>query len=493
LAESDSASWARRDWLGVGLVTIGAAALRLVALGQPAELVFDEIFYAQDACIYVAGSEAVCGISDLTSRAHPPLGKWLIGSGIVLLGYDPFGWRIASAVAGTLTVALVYLLAWRLLRPVASGGAATLGAVAASALFATDFLHLVQSRVAMLDVFVALFVVIATLAVVLDRDRRREGDDQPPLLARLTLGRPWRLLAGAALGAATAVKWSGGYIGLALIGLTIAWEIAARRGPGVSGWRAFGRAFRGEAVPSVIAFGLVPLLVYIASYTGRMPGELFGPPWQEGTVWRGIWEHQWAMLEFHVTLSGNHPYESPPWSWLFLKRPVAYYFEDGGGTYRHILALGNPLLWWGGALAVIGVAVAWLRAGAPLSGPEPVVVVGVLSTWGPWLVLAGDRDQVFIWYLLPAIPFLCLALGVLGARAWEARRAAWRSVLAAAAAAVIFSLVFYAPLLASLPVAPADWRLRILFRDCDRPGAPTLPLPDDSTSTGPPPEGWCWI
>ena len=38
--------------------------------------------------------------------------------------------------------------------------------------------------------------------------------------------------------------------------------------------------------------------------------------------------------------------ESPPWPWIALKRPVAYYFSAEGGSYREILALGNPLAWW---------------------------------------------------------------------------------------------------------------------------------------------------
>ncbi|HEX2221098.1 MAG TPA: phospholipid carrier-dependent glycosyltransferase, partial [Candidatus Limnocylindria bacterium] len=265
MTQADSARWTRLDWLGLALVTLAAAALRLVGLASPTSLVFDEIFYAQDACWYVAASEAVCGISGLTSRAHPPLGKWLIGAGIAVLDYHPFGWRVAAAVAGTATVALVYVLSRRLLRPVVAAGAATVGAVAASALFATDFLHLVQSRVAMLDVFVGLFVVVAALAVVLDRERRRDREPAG-LVGRLTLGRPWRFLAGAALGAAAAVKWSGAYIGLGLVVLTVAWEIAARRPPGVSGRQALREAFRQEALPSIAAFGAVPILVYLASY-----------------------------------------------------------------------------------------------------------------------------------------------------------------------------------------------------------------------------------
>ncbi|CAN5381678.1 hypothetical protein BH24CHL10_BH24CHL10_02800 [soil metagenome] len=100
-------TWTRLDTAMLALVTFGAAFMRLVSLGQPIELIFDEIFYARDACWYVAGTESICGITELASRSHPPLGKWLIGSGIASFGYDPFGWRVAVAVAGTLSIGLV--------------------------------------------------------------------------------------------------------------------------------------------------------------------------------------------------------------------------------------------------------------------------------------------------------------------------------------------------------------------------------------------------
>ncbi|MEO7296694.1 MAG: phospholipid carrier-dependent glycosyltransferase, partial [Candidatus Limnocylindria bacterium] len=325
-------------------ILAGAAILRLVSLSRPIELVFDEIFYARDACWYVVGTEAVCGISELASRSHPPLGKWLIGAGIAAFGYEPFGLRVAVALAGIASIGLVYLLAWRLLRGVVGGRGATVGAIAASALLATDFLHLVHSRVAMLDAFIALFVIGAITFVVLDRDRLRDRA-HAPWWWRLTLGRPWRLLAGVSLGAATATKWSGAYVAPAVIGLVVAWEVAEqwRANRDAGWWRAFLAAFRREALPTVLLLGLVPVVVYVVSYTSRMPGTLLAPPWEVGTVWRGIWNHQQAMLDFHTTLGGDHPYQSPSWSWPLLRRPVAYWFNiEEGGAYREILALGNP-------------------------------------------------------------------------------------------------------------------------------------------------------
>jgi dolichyl-phosphate-mannose--protein O-mannosyl transferase len=492
------AAWARRDWVALAVVSIGAAAVRLAGLATPAGFVFDEIFYARNACRFVVNT-AQCGIDDLVSGAHPPLGNWLIGIGIRLFGFDEFGWRIASAVAGTLGVALLYLLVRRLLAGHASPAGATVGAAAAASLLATDFLHLVQSRVAMLDSFVTLFVIAAVLFVVLDAGRRRgpngEDLDAGTWLRRLTLGRPWRLAAGLALGCAVAVKWSGGYVALGLVALLIAWEMAAsaERPDGQRrGWlAALGAAFRREALPTVLLLGVVPLAVYLASYTGRVHGDLLALPWREGSAWRAIGEHQLAMLRFHTGLAGHHPYESAPWSWLLLKRPVAYSFAAEAGRYREVLAIGNPLTWWTGAVALTAVCVSWTRSGAARARPEVVLLAAGLSTYLPWLVLSGSRSQVFIWYLLPTIPFLYGALGLLAAQAWSS--AVGRMATGVAALAVVASFAFFFPILTAQPLTPNEWRSRIWLTDCTRPGAPTLELPDAEINQGPPPSGWCWI
>ena len=487
-------SWTTLDTTALAILVLGAAVLRFVSLGRPVELVFDEIFYARDACWYVAGSEAVCGITELASRAHPPLGKWLIGAGIATLGYDPVGWRITAAVAGTLSVALLYVLAWRLLHGSVPAVAATVGALAAAGLLAIDLLALVQSRVAMLDAFIALLVIGAVLAIVLDRDRARDRPDRP-WWWRLTLGRPWLMLAGACIGAAAAVKWSGAYVAPAIVGLVVIWVILdARRAKPEAGWRAWVlRAARRDAAAVIVSLGLVPVLVYTASYTGRMPGELLAVPWDPASVWNGIWQHQRAMLDFHTELGGDHPYQSPPWAWPLLQRPVAYWFGDEGGAYREILAMGNPLAWWPGLVALPGLVVTWARSGWGWLRPEPVILGAAVATFLPWLVLSGDRSQTFLWYFLPTLPFLYLALGCFAAWAWASARVAARAATAAIAVIVLAGFAFWLPVATALPLDPDGWRARMLFSDCERPDGVVQDLPDDSTSQGLPPDGWCWI
>ncbi|MEX2458481.1 MAG: phospholipid carrier-dependent glycosyltransferase, partial [Actinomycetota bacterium] len=155
----------------IAAVTLLAGAVRFANLSDPRSLVFDETYYAKDACIYLGEPPDTCGLENAGEQSwvHPPLGKWLIAGGEAIFGATvegpgrtPFGWRISSAVAGTLTVTLTALLALVLTRSALWAGVAGL-------LLATENLHFVQSRMSMLDVFIAMFVVAGFLALALDR------------------------------------------------------------------------------------------------------------------------------------------------------------------------------------------------------------------------------------------------------------------------------------------------------------------------------------
>ncbi len=99
--------------LGLIVVVLLAAFVRFDGLGTPNTFIADEGFYAPDGCLYVLSSHQ-CDRSAEASPEHPPLGKWLIGLGIKATSFTPQGWRTAPAIAGTLTVALLFLLALRL-------------------------------------------------------------------------------------------------------------------------------------------------------------------------------------------------------------------------------------------------------------------------------------------------------------------------------------------------------------------------------------------
>lgn len=463
--------WARRDVVALILVVIAGALLRFADLGDPADIMFDETHYVKDACWYVEADADLCDTDHDQNYVHPPLGKWLIGIGIGLFGYDAFGWRVAAAIAGSATIALLFLLARRLLR-------STLGAALAAGLLAFDFLHFVQSRIAMLDIFVPLFGLAAVLFAVYDRDRLVE---QGPSRGGL-LHRPWRFAAGAAAGAAVASKWSGLFFVAFVIVLTVAWEIGARRrGETTEEGRPVARTLRAEGPSVLLGLVIVPLVVYAAAYAGRFDAPLLAAPWTDGSLWRSIWDQQFVMLDWHTQGIGaqRHPYASPAWSWPFLKRPVSYFFDTTpSGEYMEVMALGNPLVWWASLLALLYTTVRWVRD-RRVGSAAGIIVGGFLINYLPWLVQQTEREAVFLFYLLPSVPFMCLALAFVGMRI--ARVAEGKIAVGAFAAATLVFFVFFYPVLAKVAIPHEQWDQRIRFRNCD------------TKESGGPPTGWCWI
>ena len=87
-----------------------ALITRLPLLGYPKVLVFDEVYYATDAV------DTLQWGAEHGRAKHPPLGKWLIASGIRVFGFAPFGWRFASLIAGVIVVGLVAATVRRLTR-----------------------------------------------------------------------------------------------------------------------------------------------------------------------------------------------------------------------------------------------------------------------------------------------------------------------------------------------------------------------------------------
>ena len=516
---SSRSYWSPLDTFAITAITVAAAVLRLVRLDDPKKLMFDEVYYAKDACWYVNSSPGLCGINAESTLVHPPLAKWLIAIGVRIFGYDSFGWRISAAVAGTITIALVYLLARRLLR-------STLGASVTAGLLAIDLLHFVESRIAMLDIFVPMFGIAALLFLTYDRDATADAASDPEgAIPRGLLQRPWRIAAGLAAGFAVASKWSGGFFLILLIVLAVAWDLPAwsRRGQANSFVRSFVAALRGivdvirrQGISIVVAFVLVPLLAYSFTYIGRLhepisryDGSGEDCPWEEGRLVYNFVNHQVCMLNFHRTLTSTHSYQSPAWSWIALKRPVSYYFEtDPNGDYKEVFASGSPFVWWTSVLALLVAAWRWLRRREP-GGPEGFIVAGFVFTYGPWLIsgLLSPRSAVFLFYLLPTVPFMCLALGYVASRlgrSWEATAA-----VALFSAAAIWFFVFYYPLLTKIPLPRTTWEKRIwVFDDCDKPSAdPTTSLVTETkprrtivrttfttgTDEDVPPDGWCWI
>ena len=490
----------RGGWGATLLVALIAALLRVVRLEQPSGRIFDEIYYVCDAqnllrfgveVATVANSEQDPGAASRCEPTgepgfivHPPLGKWLIALGMRAFGTHEFGWRIAAALAGTLTVVALVRVTRRMT-------GSTVLACTAGLLLSLDGLHFVLSRAALLDVFLTAWIVAAFACLVADRDavRRRlaVSDDQDLARGAPSLGvRPWRLAAGACLGAAVATKWSGLYALVALVLLSFAWEVGARRTAGIPS--PVRSTLRRSVPASLAALVVLPAALYVLSWTGWFASDDgYDRHWAQAHPVSGVsglapdglrswWQYHREIFGFHDELRTSHTYQSHPAGWLLLARPVSFYYpaDIGPGEYgctvascsREVLALGTPAIWWGFLLALPFVVWLWL---AWRDWRAAAVLVMATALIAPWVREDLDGRTMFLFYALPAVPFLCLGLtlvagwGLGGADAPPSRRRAAALATGAYLAIVVLNFAYLYPVLAARTIPYEAWADRMWF------------------------------
>ncbi|WP_374111972.1 dolichyl-phosphate-mannose--protein mannosyltransferase [Pseudonocardia sp. TRM90224] len=467
-----------RGWVVTIVLTMFAAVVRFARLGYPTDAgtpVFDEKHYVPQAwqMLRNGGFEDNPGYEVVV---HPPLAKQLIALGEMAFGYNGFGWRAASALAGVLIVLLVIRVGRRLTRSTLLGGIA-------GVLVICDGLSHVQSRMGMLDVFSALFVVAAFATLIRDRDdvrarmavvmaEGRIGDnDYGPRLGV----RWWRLGTGVLVGLGCAVKWSGVYWLVAFALLTVLFDLSARRTAGVR--RPWLGTLLRDVVPAIWPLVVVPLLVYLASWWAWFGSDTaidrfgkvknpnpFIPDALEGLIY-----YSGKVLAFHsglTTSQGMHPWESKPWAWPMGLRPMLYHFAGEGQVtgcgandcVSAVMLLGTPALWWP-AYAVLGFAV-W-RIATRFDWRYAAVVVGYAAGILPWLI--NVERQMYFFYMTPVVPFLALATAivmgeVLGrAGASRERRQTGLLVVGLWTALVVVNFVWLWPILNAVPITQEMW------------------------------------
>ncbi|HEY3982123.1 MAG TPA: phospholipid carrier-dependent glycosyltransferase [Streptosporangiaceae bacterium] len=491
-------------WAGPLLVTALGAFLRFNRLSVPKAVVFDETYYVGDAwailkhgvelkhlqnadSLLAHGSTHILNGTRGELVAHPPLGKMMISVGEWLFGLTPFGWRFSVALVGSLAILMLARIVRRMT------GSTLLGCVA-GLLLALDGLELVLSRTAILDIFVMFWVLAAFGLLVIDRDRGRErlaaaagtdgepgsGDPDP---RGPKLGIRWlRVAAGVCLGAAVASKWNGVWYIFAFGGLVLAWDLGARRAAGFPARLA--GVLRSDAKWLPVSFGVVPAVVYIASWSGWFAtpygydrtGIRFSPGGvHTSTIVAWLQYNKW-MLQFGLGLTTGQTYKSNPLGWLLLARPISFYSSclpakgcgGPGSTEQEILAIGTPAIWWAAIGATLFCLVWWLmrrdwRAGA--------AVLGISAGWLPWIwFYLHDGRTEFYYYAVTFEPFLIIAITlclglIIGPSAAGAGRRALGAVIAGAyLITVLANFAYLYPILAGRVIPYTAWLSRMWFR-----------------------------
>lgn len=500
-------------WGGPLLVTLLAGVLRFWHLGSPRKVIFDETYYAKDAWAIVhRGFEVgwdknandlilstngdVPIPTDAAYVVHPPVGKYVIGLGELMFGFNPFGWRFMTALLGTLAVLMLCRIGRRIFR------STFLGCLAGT-LMAVDGLAFVMARTSLLDGVLMFFVLAAFGCLVIDRDRARarlaaalpvdaDGRVRPDAHLAQTLGlgwRPYRWLAGLMLGLAIGTKWNGLYFLVAFGLMTVLWDVGARKVAGAyAPYKAVAKHDLGLAFLATVP---VAIVTYILSWTGWILSATNGTggyyrdwatangrtsswSWLFPDWWLSLWHYEHQVYEFHVGLSSPHTYQSNPWSWIVDGRPVSYFYESplpgkdgcpvdaGEKCAREVLAIGTPLLWWVAAFAVLYILWRWVfrrdwRAGA--------IACGVVAGYLPWFLY--QERTIFFFYAIVFLPFLCLAVAMLlGAVIGPPGSSDTRRVAGATGAGVLvlliaWNFIYFWPIYTGTAIPVDDWRSRM--------------------------------
>ena len=279
---------------------------------------FDEIYHARTAW------ENLNGVYPY-EITHPPLGKEIISLGILIFGMTPFGWRFSGTLFGVLMLPLMYVFLKKLF------GGRTAPA-AGTVVFAADFMHFVQTRIATIDTYAVFFILLMYLFMYLffTEDKLR-----------------YLALSGLFFGLGAASKWTCLYAGagLALIWAWY-WIKNARRGV---------RAFLKNCGFCLVFFVLLPCVIYYLSYIpyaqARGGISVFSLDYLKMVL-----DNQEYMFNYHSTIQATHPYSSRWYQWIFDIRPILYYLQYlPNGMRSSFGAFVSPALCWGGFIGLFAL------------------------------------------------------------------------------------------------------------------------------------------
>jgi dolichyl-phosphate-mannose-protein mannosyltransferase len=391
------------------------------------ETFFDEIYFVRSA-------EQYLNLQVPYEWTHPPLGKLILASGILIFGYNPFGWRIMGAIFAMLMIPLLYILGKKLF-------GTWIGGFASAFLLTFDFMHFTMARMATVDTYVVFFTLASQLFFLIYLKNVLKNGWKTPVLPLLLA------ILFFALGFST--KW------LVLYGFAAQLVIlAALRLKEVSklknGLSKKLYVFTDPPFATVLGFLLLAVLVYFLTY---IPDMLAGRSLVEVLGLQG------GMFEYHATLTATHPFSSPWWTWPLMLKPLWLYVSNlPNNTTSTMALLGNPLVWWIGFACIIGISIFALVKIIKASGerfgkvglPALFIIIFFFFQWVPYILISR---VTFIYHFYVNVPFLCLAAAYFISKYWSSKWVKLAAIAYFAGTVALFAL-FY-PVISGMP-APSS-------------------------------------
>lgn len=375
------------EFIVLAVLILVALLLRLWQVWRPDSYVFDEVYYAKYAQDIIARKPWI--------DVHPPLGDLLIALGIKTFGNNAFGWRVVPALIGTAMVPLGYAVAKKIFSGVYV-------ALLTAFFIAFDGLFIVQSRSALLVIFVAFFVLLAYLLA---------------LYFFQTKNTKYLFFSSVAMGLALAVQWTAAPYWIILM-CSAAY---------------FARRDTGLFVQTLLIYIITPLLVYLISFLAISDRNYFD--------FLRYWHTR--TWQFHSHLKGNHEFASRWYTWLYLFQPITYWqAKHANGDVAYVLALGNPIIWWSAIGGLIYSGYYFIKNKAKFLALPLISFLGYFLGWS-----IISREQ-FIYYILPALPFYFMLLAFTLTKLYKNHR----KIVIGWIVVVIVTFLFFYPMYVARPI-----------------------------------------
>ena len=337
---------------------------------------FDEIYHARTAWEHLNGIWPY-------EISHPPLGKELLALGIRAWGMNPFGWRFSGTITGILMIPLMFLFLKRIFH---SEGISACGTL----LLASGFMHYVQTRIATIDSYAVFFILLMYYFMA---GWFLNGKTKDLALCGIFFGFgaacKWTCLyAGAGLALLWILHWLFEFRGSSHYdGMVTDFDVCIGERPIIQRQDHYKETFfrfLKNAGFCVVFFLVIPCIIYYLSYYPYGQAQHAGLFSREYN--RIVLDNQSFMFHYHATIEAEHPYSSRWYQWLLDIRPILYYLEYLPSDRRiSIAAFVNPLICWGGLLAVPVLVYAIFKEHEKTA---IFILAGYLSGLVPWFFIS---------------------------------------------------------------------------------------------------------
>jgi len=207
-------------------------------------------------------------IENYMNAEHPPLVKYIIGLSMLAFGDRPISWRLPGIVLGTLTLAILSLIVYRISNNI------FLPLLVFVCAFA-DAVFTAMSSIAMLDIYVTFFITLSMWFALRER----------------------YMLSSISIGLAASAKLTGVFPLIALLSIFILFNV--------------------NLVKTFVNSFIVPPIVWLSSNLPLILSWGF-------SRWYSELENG---LKWHITSRPEGPPTSPPWGWLYNQNPFALHFN----------------------------------------------------------------------------------------------------------------------------------------------------------------------